>query len=65
MKPMGLISTPFISYHNIKVKDVDLFEDAWGIKPEYDEVIAFLRLINGSSRKLFTKRLFEKIRKGL
>ena len=65
MTTIKLNFAPFISYHKIKVNNIDLFEDAWGIKSEYDEVIAFLNLINGSSRKLFTKKLFEKIRKGL
>jgi hypothetical protein len=65
MATIRLNFAPFISYHKIKVNDIDLFEDAWGLKPEYDEVIALLRQINGSSRRLFIKRLFEKIRKGL
>jgi hypothetical protein len=65
MATIRLNFAPYISYQKIKVNDIDLFEDAWGFKPEYDEVIAFLLQINGSSRRLFTKRLFETIRKGL
>jgi len=65
MAAIKLSFAPFISYHKIKVHDIDLFEDAWGLKPEYDEVIAFLRQINGSSRRMFIKRLFEKIREEL
>lgn len=63
MKPMGLTSTPFISYHNIKVKDVDLFEDAWGINSEFCDVIDLLRQIKAVPGRRLTKKLIEKIRK--
>jgi hypothetical protein len=63
MKPMGLISTPFISYHDINVKDVDLFEDAWGINSEFCDVIYLLRQIKASPGRRLTKRLIAKIRK--
>ncbi|MCX6255453.1 MAG: hypothetical protein NTV31_13370 [Bacteroidia bacterium] len=60
---MGLTSTPFISYHNIKVKDVDLFEDAWGINSEFCDVIDLLRQIKAVPGRRLTKKLIEKIRK--
>ena len=63
MKPMGLTSTPFISYHDIKVKDVDLFEDAWGLNSEFSDVIDLLRKINVVPGRRLTKRLVAKIRK--
>ena len=63
MKPMGLTSTPFISYHNINVKDVDLFEDACGLNSEFSDVIYLLRQIKVVPGRKLTKRLIEKIRK--
>jgi hypothetical protein len=63
MKPMELNSTPFISYHNIKVKDVDLFEDAWGLNSEFCDVIDLLRQIKAVPGRRLTIRLIEKIRK--
>jgi hypothetical protein len=63
MKPMGSNSTPFISYHNITVKDVDLLEDAWGFNSEFGDVINLLGKINPVPRKRLTLRLVEKIRK--
>jgi hypothetical protein len=63
MKPMGLTSTPFISYRDIKVKDVDLFEDAWGLNSEFRDVIMLLRQIKPVPGRRLTKRLIEKIRK--
>jgi hypothetical protein len=63
MKPMGLTSTPFISYHNIKVRDIDLFEDAWGLNSEFCDVIGVIRQLNATPGKRLTKRLIEKIRK--
>jgi hypothetical protein len=63
MKPMGLISTPFISYHNIKVKDVDLIEDAWGLNSEFSDVIELLKQIKAVPGRRLSKRLITKIRK--
>jgi hypothetical protein len=60
---MELNSTPFISYHNIKVKDVDLFEDAWGLNSEFCDVIDLLRQIKAVPGRRLTIRLIEKIRK--
>lgn len=60
--PMGLISTQFISYHNIKVNDTDLFEDAWGVNSEFSDVIKFLDQVKPVPEKRLTKKLIEKIR---
>ena len=60
MKPMVLNSTPFISYHDIKVKDIDLFEDAWGLNSEFCDVIYLLRQIKSAPGRRLTKRLIEK-----
>jgi hypothetical protein len=62
MKPMGLNSTPFITYRDIKVEDIDLFEDAWGLNSEFCDVIAILRQIKAVPEKRLTKRLIAKIR---
>jgi hypothetical protein len=59
MKPMGLISTPFITYKDIKVKDIDLIEDAMGLNTEFCNVIA-LKVVPGRS---LTTCLIKKIRK--
>ena len=63
MKPMGLNSTPFISYHDINVKDVDLFEDAFGLNTEFCDVIDRLRQIKVVPERRLTEKLIEKIRK--
>jgi hypothetical protein len=63
MKPMVLISTPFITYQDIKVKDIDLFEDAWGLYSEYWDVIELLRQINPVPERCLTTCLIKKIRK--
>jgi hypothetical protein len=41
-EPMGLISTPFISYHEIDVSETDLLDDAWGLNTGYCDVIKLL-----------------------
>ena len=63
MKPMGLNSTPFISYHEIKVEEIDLIEDAWGFNSEFCDVISLLGQIKSCSREKSDKDLIEKVRK--
>ena len=63
MKPMTLNSTRFISYHNIKVKDVDLYEDAFGLNAQFSDMIDLLGQIKAVPGRRLTKRLIEKIRK--
>ena len=36
---MDFISTRFISYHEIKVEKIDLYEDAFGLYPEINDMI--------------------------
>jgi hypothetical protein len=63
MKPMVITSTRFLSYRDIKVNDVDLFEDAWSFNSEFSDVIEFLRQTKASPGRKVTKRLIDKIRK--
>jgi len=60
---MELESTHFISYHDIRVKDVDLLEDAWGLSSEFSDMINLLHHVKAVPGKMLTKRLIEKIRK--
>jgi hypothetical protein len=63
MKPMGLISTPFITFREIKVKDIDLIEDAWGLNTEFSDVLDLLRLVNAVPGRCLTTNLIKQIRK--
>jgi len=60
---MGLISTPFITYRDIKVKDIDLIEDAMGLNAEFCNVIALLRSIKVVPGRSLTTSLIKSIRK--
>jgi hypothetical protein len=60
--PMGLTSTQFISYHEIKVDDTDLIEDAWGINNEFNDVISLLRMFRIEPGELIVKKLIDRIR---
>ncbi len=51
--PMGLNSTPFISYHDIRTEDIDLIEDAWGFKTEFYDVIDILGEVKPVPEKEF------------
>jgi hypothetical protein len=63
MKPMVLTSTHFISYREIRVKDTDLYEDAWGLNTEFADVIKTLRYLKAFPRKKLTDKLIGRIRK--
>ena len=62
MEPMGLISTPFLSFHDIKVDETDLYEDAWGFYPQFCDVIDLLGQVKPVPGKLLTMRLIERVR---
>jgi hypothetical protein len=62
MKPMGLNSTRFVSYHDIKVKDADLIEDAWGLNAQFSDVIDILRYVKAVPEENLTEKLIDKIR---
>ena len=63
MKPMGLISTQFITLREIKVEETDLIEDAWGLRSEFSDVIKLLDLIKPVPGRCLTTNLISKIRK--
>ena len=63
MKPMGYNSTPFISYHDIRVDDIDIIEDAFGFSSEFYDVINLLGLIKSTPQKSLSTRLINRIRK--
>ena len=64
MKPMDLNSTPtFITYTEIKVGKIDLFEDAYGLKSEFSDVIDLLHLLKTTPGRCMTRNLKIKIRK--
>ena len=63
MTPMGLNSTPFLSYREINTDETDLFEDAFGFYPQFSDVIDVLKQVKPVPAKRLTRRLIEKIRK--
>ena len=63
MMPMGLNSTHFLSYHDIKVKGADLIEDAWGLNAQFCDVIDLLRYVSAVPERDLTEKLIDKIRK--
>ena len=63
MKPMGITFTQFISYHEIKTRDIDLFEDAFGVYNEFYDVIDTLKQLKPVASNQMTRKLIRKIRK--
>jgi hypothetical protein len=59
---MGLNSTPFLSYHDIDVKNIDLFEDAWNLNSCYNDVLSVLSHLEPVSDSCITYRLLKIIR---
>ena len=60
---MGLIFTQFITFKDIKVENIDLFEDAMGLNTEFFGVIELLRTIKPVPERCLTTNLMKKIRK--
>jgi hypothetical protein len=60
---MVLISTQFITLRDIKVEEIDLIEDAWGLDSEFSDVIGLLRQIDPVPERCLTTSLIKKIRK--
>lgn len=61
--PMGLNSTPFLSYREINTDEIDLIEDAFGIVGQFSDVIGILKQVKPAPGKRLTRRLIERIRK--
>jgi hypothetical protein len=58
---MDLKSTPFVKYHEIRVDDTDIYDDAWSLTPEFDDVLGLLGKIDCSPAAAMTERLIEMI----
>ena len=59
---MGLTSTQLITYSEIEIKNIDLFEDAFGIRSEFSDVIAFLKTATFEPGKGLLKKLSDRIK---
>jgi hypothetical protein len=59
---MALTSTPFLSYHEIQVENIDIYEDAFGFYQEFSDVINLLEQLKPVPKKRLTKRLIERVR---
>ena len=60
--PMGINSTPFISYHEIDVENIDLVDDAWGFNTDFHEVVKLLRMFRIEPDDRLTNKLIGKLR---
>jgi hypothetical protein len=59
---MGSTSTPFVSYHEIQVDDIDIYDDAWGFYQEFGDVMKLLEQVRPVPKKRLVKRLIERVR---
>ncbi len=60
---MGLISTPLLSYQKILTSEIDIFDDAWGFYPEFNDVINLLKQVKAPvAGKRLTRKLIAKVR---
>jgi hypothetical protein len=59
---MGLNSTPFLSYHEIQVDKIDIYDDAFGFYQEFSDVFNLLEQVKPVPKKRLTKRLIERVR---
>jgi len=59
---MALNSTPFLSYHEIRVDKIDIYDDAYGFYQEFNDVMNLLEQVKPVPGKRLTKRLIERVR---
>ena len=59
---MGIIFTPFLSYHEIQVDNIDIYDDAFGFYQEFSDVFNLLDQVKPVPKKRLTKRLIERVR---
>jgi hypothetical protein len=59
---MALNSTPFLSYHEIQVDKIDIYDDAYGFYQEFNDVMNLLEQVKPVPGKRLTKRLIERVR---
>jgi len=59
---MGLTSTPIISYHDVQVDEIDIYDDAWGFYQEFGDVFRLLDQVKPEPGEQLTKRLIERVR---
>jgi hypothetical protein len=59
---MALTSTPFLSYHEIQVDKIDIYDDAYGFYQEFNDVMNLLEQVKPVPSKRLTKRLIERVR---
>jgi hypothetical protein len=59
---MALTSTPFLSYHEIQVDKIDIYDDAFGFYQEFSDVLNLLEQLKPVPKKRLTKRLIERVR---
>jgi hypothetical protein len=62
MLPMGSNFTHFISYHDIRIDDIDLIDDAWGFSSSFRDVINLLGDLNIVAGQDLTDKLIRRIR---
>ncbi len=62
MLPMGLNSTQFLTYGEIKTDRIDLFDDAFGFRHEFKLVFEALDIVKIRPRKEMIDKLLRKIR---
>jgi hypothetical protein len=60
---MDLFSTQFISYDDIRVEEIELIDDAWGLKSEFFDVMSFLDHVESVPDQSLTNKLMEMIMK--
>jgi hypothetical protein len=61
MKPVIDALTPFISYSDVDVREVDLYDDAWGFIAQFPDVMRALSLAEPSPSMSLIVGLLEKI----
>ncbi len=61
MKPVIETFVPYLSYEELDVSDIDVYDDAWGFSHQFGDVFRKLSLVNPEPSESIVASLLAKI----
>lgn len=59
---MDISSGRFVSYGDINVDEIDIYEDAWGLNSEFADVVSYLRELETVPEEHLAHKLIFRLR---
>jgi hypothetical protein len=61
-KDMDISSGRFVTYTDINVDEIDIYEDAWGLNTEFADVVSYLRELESLPDEHLANKLIFRLR---